>query len=898
MATRRRPTRERPERTVTIAELEIAAPAPSDAIIVTTTGRDTPTAEQQQRLKVGEFLSHAKKRFKVISNAESSLRERMMEDLRFRASEQWDPMTKAERQTDGRPCLTINRISQFLRQVTNGMRQANLAVKVTPVDDGADVKVAEVFQGLVRHIEQQSDAQVAYQTAGEAQATMGRGYWRIVTEYEDDRSFNQTIRIKRIRNPFTVYVDPAAQEADGSDARFAFIVEDVPKEEYKQRFGDAAMASLNDFMAANSGRDIDWMPEGKVKIAEYWYIEPEPTTLHQVQMPDGTTEPMFQDEFDALLVEYAESVQAAAAMQVAPPPAPKSLQSRPVTVKRVKQALINAVEVLEGNPEKTAGRDWPGRWIPIVQVLGDEIDVNGSVDYRGMVRDAKDPQRLYNYQNSALAETLALVPRVPWIGYEGQFEGHEGKWKTANRRAWSYIEVKPVSLDGKNPMPLPERTSASADVGGIMTAIQQSDQDLKATMGLFEPSLGVRDSASQSGKAIQALQKQGELANSNFLDNMGRAIRFTGKIIVDLAPHIFDVPRVIRIIGEDENERKVMIQAKKLGLNPELPEGVAGIYSIDVGRYDVIVQSGPSTSTKRDQALQALTTFVQAYPEAFPMVGDLILGSLDWPGARAAAKRLKAAMPPEIRNADEDGAPPPIPPEVEMQMQQLMQQLEAAGVELQEAQEVIKTKQVEQDGKMQLQRMKFEADLILAQVKAQMELAKIKAQGVVDERIVILEAEIEARAQTLERLHERALAAEGFSRDRMAAGEDRREGRVDAALQRMGDREDSAMERSANRQDAAAERVANRVDTDRARQADRQDTAAERQANRVDTAIARRDDRQDTATARRDDRQDTATERQANRVDTTVERRRNREDAATEFKRNPPPKPNGKSKSS
>lgn len=734
--------------------------APDGVTVTLPADRADDDAKAATARTIAAFLSLARSRFETVRNAEAKLRENMMEDYRFRAGDQWDQASLAEREQDDRASLTINRLPQFIRQVTNAQRAANLAVKVLPVDSGADIKTAEVLQGLIRHIEQQSDASVAYSTAGDHQATMGRGYWRVDTEYEHDRSFVQDVRIRRIRNPFTVFMDPSAMEADGSDAGYALIVEDVPKDEYDIRFptSKAVDASLEDFVNIG-GSYQDWMPTGKIKIATYFYVEQVKTQIHLIRftpplMPAGAGtlgEPPKPTPQDLVLLDEELSTLPADLTYT-------TVKSRTVLTRKVKQALINAIEVLEGNDELTEGRDWPGRWIPIVPVIGDELDINGEIDLRGMVRDARDPQRLYNYQNSTLAETLALVPRTPWIGYEGQFEGHEVKWGQANRRAFPYLEVKAVSIDGK-PAPLPQRTSVGADVGAIMTAIQQSDNDLKATMGLYEPSLGVRQSSSQSGKAIQALQKAGENANSNFLDNMSRAIRFTGRLIIDLIPKIYDAPRIVRIIGTDEQERQVVVHAGA-GVSPEsqLPEGIKGVFDVGVGRFDVAVSTGPSLETKRREAFEALNEFVQAYPAAFPVVGDLLVGSLDWPGSQAAAGRLKKLVPPEAMSDDEAGDQPPIPPQVQAQMAQMTQQLEALGGELQQAKQIIGTKQAEAQAQADIDREQIASNERIQARKAQVELIKLEATLDAEASRLRAEAEIAHIEQRLDHAHERGMA--------------------------------------------------------------------------------------------------------------------------------------------
>jgi hypothetical protein len=608
----------------------------ADLRVVSTTD-NKPTPEDQERAeKVRKVLQAGTDEYKAVVEVESELRSDMLADLMFADYEQWDENDRRSREDDKRPCVTIWRTSQFVRQVTNAARAANLAIKVLAVDDGADVKIAEVFQGMIRDIEGKSDAPVAYSTACEHQAKMGRGYWRVVSEYEHAKSFVQSLRIKRIRNPFSVYMDPSAQELDGSDARFCLIIEDIPVAVFKRRFPRAKPVDVAAMDSVGNDKDT-WYPGGKVRVAERWWIEEVETELLKLEYPNGHEDVVTQAEFDRIPKQVQQ---------------PTVVSRRRTLVKTVKHALITGQEILEGNDDLTDGAVWPGEYIPVVPVVGEEVDTNGKVDLRGMIRHAKEPAKIYNYQQSILMETLGTIPRTPYIGIEGQFEGHEGKWRNLHRKAFPYLEIKAVILPNGQLAPHPVRTSASVDVGAIMTAIQQADQDLKASMGLFEPSLGERQSQDQSGVAIRALQKQGEQANSNFLDNLSRAIRFTGRILIDLIPAYYDAPRVIRIIGSDEQEKTVMVHAKSPqapAKDAPLPEGVEGIYDLSSGRYDVRVSQGPSNETKRAEAFAALSGFIQAYPAAFPILGDLVVGSLDWSGAQAAAERLKKGLPRSSR---------------------------------------------------------------------------------------------------------------------------------------------------------------------------------------------------------------------------------------------------------
>lgn len=773
-------------------------------VIVTVTDDVQQPPEEAERLdKVDKILTLARSRFRTVADSESKLREQQFDDKKFRASYQWDDLSMSDRQVDRRPYLTINRLGQFIRQVTNAQRQANLGIKVLPVDDEADIKTAEVFQGIIRHIEDQSDASVAYSTAGDDQATIGRGWWRVVAEYTDERSFTQDLRIRRIRNAFSVYMDPAAQELDGSDARFIFVVSDIPKDAYIDRFGEASYASLTNFSSPGNEQMADWMPEGAVRVAEYWWVEIVKNTIILVQFDNGQQEVLTQDELTDLEA-VPEEIR----------PSWIELARREVDERHVKMALINAMEILEGNADKTDGKAWPGKWIPIVPVIGEEIDINGEVDLRGMVRDAKDPQRLYNFQNTALAEVLAQAPMTQWIGYAGQFEGHEAKWNQINRRRFPYVEVNPVTLDGK-PAPYPERITSEPPIRAIVEAIHQADNDLKATMGLYDPSLGARG-PQQSGKAITALQQQGELANSNFLDNLSRSIRFTGRILIDLIPHYYDAPRVVRILGDDDELSAVMVHnnAPQTQLPSSLPEDIKGIYNLGAGRYDVSVAVGPSMPTKRAEAVNALNTFVNAFPNAFPIIGDLLVKNMDWPGAQVAAARLKKFVPPQYR---EDGQPG-LPPEAQAAMQQLQQQLQAAAQEIQQLQAEIQSKKYQTDTKAQVDAEEIRSRERIAQMSNETKILETRMETAGEILVAKIKAGLDQMQTMLDQAHEdRMKTKEHAARHAEKAFDAAREDKTGAE---SAQREDQA--RQQERAHAVQDKAEDRLREDQARAADQQ----------------------------------------------------------------------------
>lgn len=761
--------------------------SPGLALVVVDGNPKPPTtAEQAKQAKREAFMALARSRFHTVVSAEQKLRENMLDDLRFRASEQWDPDAIHDREADDRPYLTINRLPQFIRQVLNAQRAANLSIKVKPVDD-SDKDTADIYAGLIRHIEQKSDAQTAYSTASDHQTTIGRGYIKLTAEFLDDPDvWLQELRIKRVRNQFRIYMDPAAEELDGTDSNYAFEVSDLPNDVFDDLYGKEHRQGLNEFASTGDEMSRDWAPTGRTRVAKYWFVETQKEKRVLIVGPDGAELSVTEDEYNAMPDSLRPHVKVKA--------------RRTVRKRVVKWAIVCGTGILEGNEDQTDGALWGGKTIPIFPVIGDEIDINGEIDYRGMVRDAKDPQRLYNFQNTALAESLALAPLAQWVGYAGQFSGHEGKWLQANKRRFPYLEANAVDVEGKV-VGLPQRITAGPPIAEIVAAIHQHNNDLQATMGLYDPSLGQRN-GQQSGKAIQFLQRQGELANSNFMDNLARSLRALGRALVELIPQYYSWPQVVRIVGSDEKERTVMVHAGRGDMVPEqLPEGVEGVFDLSKGRFDVVVDVGPSQPTKRAEALEHLMAFVQAYPNAFPIIGDIILRNMDFTGSDAAAERLKKIVPPNV--LEEEAGGEPVPPHVQAKMMEMAQQLEMAMQELGKAKQIIDTKQVESGSKMALEQMKIAADLQIEAIHAKVEAMKVATKADADAGLLELKGQIERLAQITEHAHERAMEAERRAAARQDAAVERQHDRVDAFANRALDRQESHETRQADREDAA-----------------------------------------------------------------------------------------------
>ena len=607
-------------------------------------------------------------RLKMAQSAYSDSREDELDDLRFMAGSpdnqwQWPADVLATRgsvqgQTiNARPCLTINKLPQHVRQVTNEQRQNRPSGKVIPADDNADVQVAEIFNGVVRHIEYMSDADVAYDTACDNQVTYGEGYIRLLTEYCNDETFDQDIRIARVRNSFSVYMDPTIQDPCGADAEWCFVTEDILKEEYERMFPDATPISTLYSQGVGDQGISSWLQEDTIRIAEYFYNVYEKATLHLY--PDNQTAYRGTPQDKQLTAMFG-----------------KPIRSREVDRKKVMWMKTNGFDVLQE-------REWAGKWIPVVRVIGNEWEVDGQMYISGLVRNAKDAQRMYNYWTSQEAEMLALAPKAPFIGYGGQFEGYEMQWKTANTTNWPYLEVNPDVTDGAGAvLPLPQRAPPPLPQTGLIQAKMGAADDIKGTTGQYDASLGMAGNE-RSGKAILAREKQGDVGTYHYVDNLARAIRHITRQIVDMIPKIYDTQRIARIIGVDGEVDMVKFNPSQAEPVKEIRDQMGAliekVYNPSVGTYDVMVTTGPGYMTKRQEALDAMSQILQSNPQLWTVAGDLFIKNMDWPGAQEMAARFKKILDPKVLS-EGDQSP---------EMMAAQQQLEAMTQELNRMTDII-----------------------------------------------------------------------------------------------------------------------------------------------------------------------------------------------------------------
>jgi len=631
-----------------------------------------------------DVLAVARARLDMAMSALSESRENEIDDLKFYAGSpdnawQWPADVLATRgavqgQTiNARPCLTINKLPQHVRQVTNDMRQNRPGAKVIPVDDKADVKVAEIFNGMIRHIEYISDADVAYDTACENQVAYGEGYIRLLTEYCDDDTFDQDIKIGRVRNSFSVYMDPTIQDPTGADAEYCFVTEDVSREDYERMYPNAAPITTLQSLGVGDQSISNWLNEDTIRIADYYYVDYDRATLNMYT--DNATAFEGTPEDKMLRATYG-----------------KPKRSRESDRRRIRYCKINGYEILEQN-------EWAGKYIPVIRIVGNEFEVDGRLYVSGLVRNAKDAQRMYNYWVSQEAEMLALAPKAPFIGYGGQFEGYEDKWKTANTTNWPYLEVNPDVTDGQGAaLPLPQRAQPPMASSGLLQAKAGASEDIKSTTGQYNASLG-QGGNERSGKAILARQREGDVGTYHYGDNLARGVRHIARQLVDLIPKIYDTQRIARTIGEDGETQMAKI-------DPEQPMPVRQIRNADnividtiynpgVGKYDVVATTGPGYATKRQEALEAMGQLLQGNPQLWAVAGDLFVKNMDWPGAQEMAKRFAKTIDPKFLSDGEDN---PELQAAQQQLQAMAQQMDQMAGMLDNVQnsEIVRTNEIKE----------------------------------------------------------------------------------------------------------------------------------------------------------------------------------------------------------
>jgi hypothetical protein len=605
-----------------------------------------------------DILKEAQEAFETIAEHEDANRRAWEEDVDFALNEkQWPDKILKDRELEGRPALTINKLATMGRQVVNDARQNKPGITVHPADSDADPETAEIFNGLIRNIEVCSNAEVAYDTALEHAVFGGYGYFRINTAYTSDDTFDQDIVIERIANPLSVYGDCYSTSADSADWNTAFIVDTMTQDQFEGQYKNAKAVDWK----SDAWRDVapPWMDGDMVMVAEYWKREEIPSAivlLSDQSIVEADVYAANKAMFDAIGVSV--------------------VGQREVKSHKVTQRVMSGAEVLS----EVA---WKGKYIPIVPVYGSEVNYKGKRSFRSLIRGAKDAQRMFNYWRTTSTELVALAPKAPWVGRKGAFETDAGKWATANTQTHAYLEYDGPEAPQRQPF-------AGIPAGAVQEALNASD-DIKTVVGIYDASLGARSNET-SGVAINARDRQADTGTFHFVDNLSRAIRHAGRILLDLIPQVYSVPRVVRVLGADGSpqmapvnqpfQKPVTDDDGKPVVDPQTGQvkTIEKIYDLTAGKYDLIVKAGPSFASQREQFFQMATELLRAFPAAAPVLGDLIIRNYDIPDSEEIAARLKKIADQQT-GGEGQGPTPEQVQAVQGQMQQMAQQLQQLSQE-------------------------------------------------------------------------------------------------------------------------------------------------------------------------------------------------------------------------
>jgi hypothetical protein len=655
-----------------------------------------------------DILALAKADFErvVEDEADKDNKDAWIADTYFaQLGKQWAPEAIEERQRQGKPTLTYNKLNAVIRQVVNDARQNKPSIKVLPVDDTADPETADILAGLIRNIEYTSKASVAYDTGAEHAAAGGHGYWQVVLDYARNDSYDLDLLIKRIINPCSVYGDPDSEAADSSDWNTAYIVERYSKTKFEREFGKDV--GHVDWEGGRYGAlKSPWKNDDGILVANHWRRKEVQRSV--VIMSDGSV-----IDKEAFTPELAMTLEAEGQI------APVREVTRPSY--EVWQYIMTGAEVLRRTK-------WPGQYIPIVPVYGNEYIVEGRRYFRGVIHDAKDAQQAYNFWRSTSTELVALAPKAPWVAQKGSIAPEDAaKWESSNRINHTVLE-----FEGPNPpqrMPMDMGTPA----GAINEALSAAD-DIKAITGIYDASLGARSNET-SGVAINARKVEGDTSTFNFPDNVARAINHTGVILLDVIPKVYGRDRIIRVLGEDETPETKAIGVEMPVMDPETgqpqmqqevdpntgqpvvdPETgepvmipMTRILDLTVGKYDIAVQTGPSYTTRRQEALQHMTEIFKTVPDAAQAALDIYMKATDMPMADELSKRFK-----EHFNL---GGPSPETQQLQGQLEEMGGQLEQAGAQMQQLQ-----------AENEQLKSKADAEAQQFQIKAQLDMEKLAVE--------------------------------------------------------------------------------------------------------------------------------------------------------------------------
>jgi len=670
-----------------------------------------------------DIVTEARKRFERAKSYYGPSRVLAVADTRFALGDsdngwQWPDDIAQERTIARRVKLTVNTTAQHCNQVINEIRKNRPSCKVSPVDGGADKKTADILAGLIRNIQASSNADDAHDIAAEHATYGGEGYWRIKTDYESETSFDQYIAIAPIPNPCRVYIDPDAKELDKSDAEWGFIFEDISKEAFKRDYPDIDPASWVDDRKG-------WINDDSFVRAEYFYCTYDKD--HACLLADGTT--VLKSEM---------------------PPGAVCIKERPTVVKGWHHCII-----VGGHETPLDETEWAGAYLPIISIVGKEVNVNGEIVRKGLVRDLKDPARIVNYAYSETVQTLALQNKIPYIAAAEAVEGHENQWRNANLSNDAYLPYNAYDAQGQ-PLPPPKRQEPAVMPAAQIQLLELSLAQMRGTSGQQNANFGIKSEAA-SGIGIQRLKVQGEVATFHFPDNLARGLKYEAKCLIDLIPKIYTREKVMRILGIDGTAQMATLAPDLPGAYVEIPsdEDIQRIFNPNVGRYDVAIDTGPSFQTQRQESQAVMTELVHADPTLMQKAGDIIVRSMDFQDADRLAERIAKTLPPGLEDA-KGGAKAEVA-KLTQQLQQLQQEGQQhiqEGLKLEQENQALKAGEQSKMMAAQAQQEKAQADAILKAKQLLMD------EQLEQERIAMNERIAEAKRISDEQIAMAKLASE------------------------------------------------------------------------------------------------------------------------------------------
>lgn len=613
-------------------------------------------------------VKEAQTRWKITASWESDTRKLFLDDYKFAEADsdngyQWPNDIRRNRDLDERPCLTINKTRQHNLQIINDAKQNKPGIAVRPTGGSSTSKSAEILESVVRHIEYRSMASTAYDTATAFQVKAGIGYWRISTDYESSDTFDQEILIHRVDDPLCIYTDPDAKEADKSDMRFAFVFEQVPRDEFDKKY-----PQYKEYVNKSPlGADAGWCNETHVRICEYWrkVVEEDELILYTPE-DGGVAITVKASELGKELTKQAKA-------------------SETTKTRKIFDTKVERLMIVGNTKVESETKEWPGIYIPIVPLIGEETVIDGKLDRKGHTRALKDPQRIYNYWNSSAVEHVALQGKTPYIAASEAIEGYEDYWNSANTVNYAVLPYNGMD-DAGNAIMAPARAQPPVYAPAYMQGMKVALDDMMYVSGQYQSMMGAEGNE-RTGKAIEERQRQGENSTYHFIDNLGISIRCTGKIILDLIPKIYDTKRIINIIAEDGTDMPLTLdptQEQALVVKQgQTEKEVQYTFNPTVGKYDVEADIGPAYSTMRQEAFHAFSAILTQSPGLTGIIGDLVLRAADFPMAQEAAERLERMVPSQAMGTG--------PSQAEQQLTAQNQQLQGLQSELMD--EVVKLKQ-------------------------------------------------------------------------------------------------------------------------------------------------------------------------------------------------------------